>query len=215
MHSFFKNRYLLLFLAVLLFLGLPPFLPNNYWGGIIITILLSIMTIQSVSIIVQKEKNLKYGFAIGFIVLAVIWITQFLETPNIEVWATNLLLFIYFGYILIMLIRHMIRNNRVDRNMILMAITVYLLCAICGGFLFALLNGTHDNAFNITGDASFTLIDYIYYSFVTLTTLGYGDVIPLIEETRIPAALLATGGQFYIAVVVAVMVGKYIGSKNE
>ena len=215
MNAFFKNRYLLLFLAVLLFLGLTPFLPNNFWGGIIVTILLSIMTIQSVSIIVQKEKNLKYGFAIGFIVLAVIWITQYLETPNIEVWVNNLLLFFYFGYILIMLIRHMIRSNRVDMNMILMAMTVYLLCAICGGFLFALLNGIYDNAFNISGDNSFTLIDYIYYSLVTLTTLGYGDVIPLIEETRIPAALLATGGQFYIAVVVAVMVGKYIGSKNE
>ena len=138
MHSFFKNRYLLLFLAVLLFLGLTPFLPDNFWGSIIVTILLSIMTIQSVSIIVQKEKNFKYGFAIGFIVLAVIWITQFLETPNVEVWASNLLLFFYFGYILIMLIRHMIRNKRVDMNMIMMAITVYLLCAICGGFLFAL-----------------------------------------------------------------------------
>ncbi len=215
MHAFFKNRYVLLFIAVVLFLLIPPFVSNNWFGGIIISILLSVVTIQSVSILVDKEKNLRYGFVIAFIVLAIIWITHFLETPDVEVGITNFFLFIYFGYILYVLIRHMIKNRGVDLNMILMAITIYLLFAICGGFLFAILNGIYDNAYNISEDVSFSLMDYIYYSFITLTTLGYGDVLPLREETRIPAALLATGGQFYIAVVVAVLVGKYTSSKND
>lgn len=215
MNAIFKNRYTLLFFSVLSFLLIPPFVPNDFYGGIIITILLSVVTIQSVYLLVEKEKNLKYGFAIGFVVLAVIWVTHYLETPNVEVRFTNVLLSIYFGYILFLLITHMFRSKKVDSNMILMAITIYLLFAIEGGFLFALLNEIYEGGFNISNDLTFSLIDFIYFSFITLTTLGYGDVLPLIEETRIPAALLATGGQFYIAVVVAVIVGKFAGINKE
>jgi len=204
-----------LFAAVLLFILIPPFVPNNFLGGIIVTILLSVVTIQSVYILVEKEKNLKYGFAIGFAVLAIIWITHFLETPNADNEISNILLFLYFSYILFILITHLIKSKEVNLNMILMAITIYLLMAIEGGFIFAVMNQLFDNAFNISGDAAFSLMDFIYYSFITLTTLGYGDVLPMIEETRIPAALLATLGQIYMAVIVAVLVGKYISKRDD
>jgi hypothetical protein len=215
MQTIFKNRYILLFIAVLLFILVPPFIPEGFLSGIFITILLSVVTFQSVYILVEDATKLKYGYAVGFAVLAVIWITHFLDRPDIEYEVTNSLLLVYFTYILYLLMKHMIRKKTVDLNMILMAITVYLLFAIAGGFLFAILDQLYDNAFNISGDASFRLVDFIYFSFVTITTLGYGDVLPLREETRIPAAILATGGQFYIAVVIAVLVSKYSGSRND
>ncbi len=140
MHILFKNRYVLLFAAVLLFIVIPPFVPSNFFGGIIITILLSVVTIQSVYLLVEKEKNLKYGFAIGFAVIAIIWITHFLETPNADNEISNILLFLYFSYILFILITHMLRSRQVNLNMILMAITIYLLMAVEGGFVFAVLN---------------------------------------------------------------------------
>jgi hypothetical protein len=214
MHTIFKNRHLLLFIAVFLFILVPPFIPQGFLSGIIITILLSIVTIQSVYILVEDERKLKYGYTIGFVVLAVIWITHFLDRPDIEYELTNALLLVYFTYILYLLMRHMVRKKNVDINMILIAVTVYLLFAIAGGFLFAMLDQLYDNAFNISGDLSFKLIDFIYYSFVTITTLGYGDVLPLREETRIPAAILATGGQFYIALVIAVLVSKYSSTQH-
>lgn len=215
MKSIFRNRYTLLFIAVLLFLLLPPFIPNNFWGGIILVILLSIVTIQSAYLLFDNPKHRKYGFAIGFIVLAVVWIAHFMKAPDVEIGFSNFLLFLYFGYILFILLRHMIKQKNVDLNMIVIAVTIYLLFAIEGGFMFALLNQTYENAFNISADANFSLMDYIYYSFITLTTLGYGDVLPMREETRIPAAILATGGQFYIAVIIAVLVGKYISKKED
>jgi hypothetical protein len=193
----------------------PPFIPAGFLSGVFITILLSVVTFQSVYILVEDAKKLKYGYAVGFAMLAVIWITHFLDRPDIEYEVTNALLLVYFTYILYLLMKHMIRKKTVDLNMILIAVTVYLLFAIAGGFLFAMLDQLYDNAFNISGDASFRLVDFIYYSFVTITTLGYGDVLPLREETRIPAAILATGGQFYIAVVIAVLVSKYSGSRND
>ena len=49
----------------------------------------------------------------------------------------------------------------------------------------------------------------VYFSFVTLATLGYGDIVPLKPYTRSLATLIAVIGQFYIAIIVALLVGKF------
>ncbi len=60
--------------------------------------------------------------------------------------------------------------------------------------------------------AGFTLI---YYTFVTMTTLGYGDVTPTGPLARVVAYLAAIAGQFYIAILVAMLVSQYINQLNR
>ena len=55
----------------------------------------------------------------------------------------------------------------------------------------------------------------VYFSFVTLTTLGYGDVHPKSEAARILAMLEAVLGQLYLVILVARMVGMYTAQENE
>jgi voltage-gated potassium channel Kch len=57
--------------------------------------------------------------------------------------------------------------------------------------------------------------DFIYYSFVTLTTLGYGDMLPLSPPARSMAVLEAVVGQMFIAVLVARLVGLQIASSSK
>ena len=56
---------------------------------------------------------------------------------------------------------------------------------------------------------------YIYYAFVTLTTLGYGDVIPKTPGTKSLAIFIAVVGQFYIAIIIATLVSKYLNQKRS
>jgi hypothetical protein len=49
----------------------------------------------------------------------------------------------------------------------------------------------------------------LYYSFITLASVGYGDIVPLKPYTRSIATFIAVSGQFYIAVIVALLVGKF------
>ena len=74
-----------MFAAVLLFILLPPFIPNDFWGGFILVFLLSIVAIQSAYLLFENPKHRKYGFAIGLIVLAVIWIAHFMKAPDVEI----------------------------------------------------------------------------------------------------------------------------------
>ncbi len=72
-------------------------------------------------------------------------------------------------------------------------------------------------SFHDTGEiySDTQLWEFIYYSFVTITTLGYGDIYPLIPFARSLAYLEAVCGQLYIALLVASLVGGYMSSKQN
>ena len=59
------------------------------------------------------------------------------------------------------------------------------------------------------------IIILIYYTFVTLSTLGYGDVVPSTPQSQAVSLLIAISGQFYMVIIVAAIVGKYISGKNK
>lgn len=53
------------------------------------------------------------------------------------------------------------------------------------------------------------LSDYVYFTFITLTTVGYGDITPALPITKMLSMIIAVSGQFYIAVIIAIIVGKF------
>ncbi|UZD23603.1 ion channel [Algoriphagus halophytocola] len=110
-------------------------------------------------------------------------------------------------------IRLLFRDYEVNIYRIIGAINVYLLVAILGAFLFEIIYLTTGSG--IGGDIELTGIDkdfalYIYFSLVSLTTVGFGDLYPIQIMAKMLSVLLSTIGILYPAVVIArlVSVGK-------
>jgi hypothetical protein len=61
----------------------------------------------------------------------------------------------------------------------------------------------------------FVFGELLYFSLVTIATLGYGDIVPVTNTARTIAVLEAVVGQFYVAVIVAVLVGMFISQKIQ
>jgi voltage-gated potassium channel len=57
--------------------------------------------------------------------------------------------------------------------------------------------------------------NYVYFGFVTLSTLGYGDVVPLTPAARSLSIFISITGQMYIAIIIATLVSKYLGQRNS
>lgn len=112
--------------------------------------------------------------------------------------------------------RRVLFGGVVDVNKILGAICIYLLLGLAWGLVYLFLHITIPGAFNgvAVGDRGAQLSQFIYYSFVTLTTLGYGDVAPVNAVPRALAYLEAVFGQMYIAVLVASLVGILISERT-
>ncbi len=68
---------------------------------------------------------------------------------------------------------------------------------------------------NAEGAQTFPLVDAVYFSFVTLTTVGYGDILPLSRILRSLAVVEAVIGQLYVAVMIARLVALYGDKQNR
>ena len=104
----------------------------------------------------------------------------------------------------------MARAKRVSENLIFGAIDGYLLIGILGGFAFRLIHHFYPNAFEMSAVLESKLDVFTYFSFVTLTNLGYGDITPITPPSQAMALFLAISGQMYLAIVIGILVGKYI-----
>ena len=108
-------------------------------------------------------------------------------------------------------------SNAIDTNRIVGAICVYLLLGVIWAMTYTLVetilpgsfagfSPTHDHGWDS---------EWLYFSFVTMTTLGYGDILPVSATARGFAYMQAIVGQFYIAVLVAGLVSAYISNRNK
>ena len=107
----------------------------------------------------------------------------------------------------------------IDNNKILGAICLYLLMGLIWAVFYTLVQLTFSDAFHNINSSNewFTLFpDFIYFSFVTLTTLGFGDISPNLPLARFLVYLEAVVGQFYLAILVASLVGSHMANiKNH
>ena len=113
------------------------------------------------------------------------------------------------------ILAYVLHSGRVTSDKIFAAISVYLLLGFAWTYAYALLDDMQPGSFADSTETGRT--DYVahvmqlrYFSFVTLTTLGYGDVLPRSSAARTMATLEAVMGQIYLAVLVARLVGLHI-----
>lgn len=108
-------------------------------------------------------------------------------------------------------VRFMFRPEAVRSEHLYAALSAYLLVGMFMGVLYAAIGARSPEAFLVLGAPAspdnFALGSAIYFSFVTLATLGYGDIVPVAEATRGLAVVEAVGGQLYLAVLVASLIG--------
>jgi len=105
-------------------------------------------------------------------------------------------------------LREVVSDTGVDANRIAGAVSVYLLLGLNWAFVYMFLRLADPGAFTgLQAEASEPFLHLLYYSFVTLTTLGYGDISPVSPVARSLAYLEAVSGVMYVAILVASLVG--------
>ena len=103
--------------------------------------------------------------------------------------------------------------KKVNANSLFACISGYILLGIVASFLFTLLNlFTENTAFNI---ASENFYDLLYFSFTTITSVGYGDIVPVSQLAKSVTILVSVLGQIYLTFLVAIIIGKYLVTETK
>ena len=120
-------------------------------------------------------------------------------------YVTMMIFFLYLQYLIIM---QMVHTHKVDTNTIFGAMNIYIVAGLIWAYAFILLYHFDAAAFHLpeyeTLDKAVEL--FTYYSYTTLTTLGYGDVVAQSSQARMLSVLEAVFGQLYLAIVIAKLV---------
>jgi len=211
----FKDRYYYLFIALALFILLPPFLMHFKYLSHTIHILLSAVIINCVIILFDKSAKSSYGILVLLVSLVFIWLSVANEWKILSLEVIKLsILVLFFGFTFSKMIGEIFKLKQVTGRVVIGAIGAYLLLGLIGAILFEIIDLIYADSF--TKMEMFTdFYGKIYYSFVTVSTLGYGDITPVTSQGQAVAILVSISGQLYLAILMAMLVGKFLKDSDK
>ena len=201
--------YLTLALVVLLFLMAVAEQTAAAWGrGLMQGSLLLVLTVAMCT--VRRHRGL-FGSCAGILaVLVLITVISYgFSHPGLRVAQLGLLLALFGGLAWLAFEQVLFTPGPVDSNRLLGAISIYLLLGLIWTVVYLGILEFDPEAFHGSGGGPWleSFPEFVYFSFVSLTTLGYGDISPATPIARFVVYLEAILGQFYLAIMVASLVG--------
>lgn len=200
--------YLVISLVVLLLVGalvdqFPSNLGQHFFQAI------TVITLAS-SIVDFRSTQLMFHTGIGFTVsvLVVVVLGMLLNVSGLS-YLHLLILTLFFAWVICLAAKQVLFTGLIDGNKIVGAICIYLLIGLVWTLSYLFIAQAIPGAFNGLEQAVWydNFADVAYYSFVTLTTLGYGDISPVIPIARFLVYMEAIVGVFYMAILVASLIG--------
>ena len=206
-----KNQFYFLLASIILFVLIPPFTLHLPFSEIIIYSTVSFVVISCVIILFGNQKQLTAGSGFLVLIIAFTWFTMSPSLERILIISIikSTLLLILFVATAFKVIKIVLRLKKVNAQVIAGSVATYLLFGLSGAMLFDIINtiypASFENGFNYGGG-----YDLVYFSFVTLSTLGYGDITPLTPQGQAVAIMVSIVGQLYLAILMAMLVGKFL-----
>ena len=205
------GRFSLLLIFSLAYLFVAPFLLEFPGLRFLMTIFLTGILISGVYSVSRQKRVAVIATLLAVPMFAVFWAHEF---TAIRLLATlgDCFGILYLSFLAVLILNAVIRAKRVTSDVICGAVVVYLFVGVIWGYVFSLIETIQPGSFSVSvaGTRQQSAFLFNYFSFVTLTTLGYGDISPLSAPARSFAYLEALVGQVYLTVLIARLVGMHI-----
>ena len=200
------GRFYLLLISITLTLALKPFLEGFIGIGVLIDIFVTAILISGLYAASRKRHLFYIGLLIAFPAIAVHWSSYFVEVPSSfivgEVFGA-----LFFAFLVVLILHYLSKEKKITADVIAGAICGYLLIGLMWANFYSVLEALQPGSFQVPEHLSTDLSYFTYYSYVTLTTLGFGDIIPMTNQARSLSVLESVTGPVYLAVTVARLVG--------
>jgi hypothetical protein len=215
------RRFLLLLIAIGLFLAVYPLLSGAAGGRLVMHVLLTLVFIAAMLAIFAQRRLRVLALLLGVPTLAGSWTGYALPAPPL-VAAFHLVSALFLALTVAAILRAILREEAVSADSIYGAFCGYLLMGVAFSHLFCALESMSPTSFQDRGVLGNPAQPYelqyaalTYFSLMTLTTVGYGDVVPASREARGLVVIEAVLGQFYIAVLVAELIGMRVSQAHS
>ena len=185
-------------------------------GTNVMQVMITALLIASMYAVVERKWLIRTLLLVIFPIILSNWLVDPNESHPYLNWLTALATDTFLVTVLVVVFADIVMSKRVTADLIFGSVAVYLLFGVVVALIFHLMNSVDPGSVIATvGDAETVaerrdeFSELLYFSFVTLTSVGYGDLTPLESPARSVAMLEGIIGQLYIAILVAKLVGVY------
>ena len=207
------------FLAgLILLLCVGPFVDDLQYGRAIDAVLATLVLILGVLAVGRSHRTLVLALVLAVPAVVTRWVHHMwpdLLPPGLHVAAA----LVFIGFVEFQMLHFIVRAPRVNSEVLCAGISGYLLLGILWMSAYMLVSSLNPAAFSFNIGTSFTgplsQFDAYYFSFTTLSTVGYGDITPLSHGARALAMIEAMTGMLYMAVLISRLVALHSSPDPE
>lgn len=220
---FIARRHTVLLASIIASIAVRPLIgdsglaPVLFSLALLILLLIALLTIQvdelqgeRAKLLAQRKRRNRVGWALALLAIAERLLLLSAPTPRLYLVGTTVW-FAFLAFVTWSQLRSVLTQRAVTGETISCAVSVYLLMGMTWGLLYVGIFLLHADAFNFGASppphAQLIFPIFIYFSLTTLSTIGFGDITPLTLPARYAAVAEGITGQFYLAILVARLVG--------
>jgi len=202
------GRHFMLLCSLLLLMSLIPVFDDQDWGEPINGVAALITILFGLKAVASEPRTLVIAAVLGGIATLLSSYSYFTGVDYVLAMPFQLA---FYAFITLSILRSVLAAPTISADVICGAIAVYLLLGITWAIIFGTIEMLTPGAIRATNDFDPTPMqtpnDFIYFAFVTLTTLGYGDYVPVSKAARMGVVWASISGSLYIAVFIGRLVG--------
>jgi voltage-gated potassium channel len=206
-----KRKYMILLVSFLILIFGNTFTENVQLFGIVNVY----QNLLAGLLVFFNKKRLRYMILCIIIISAVLDLfANDFSFIHIKSWH-GILYLIFFTLVVIEVYKEVLYVKTVSTEMLSAALCGFVLLCQIATFLFYLIDIYSPHSFANTGEAGNILMNLNYFSFTTLLTIGFGDIVPLSVFAKRAVMFIGLMGHFYTVFVIGIIIGKYISANKS
>lgn len=213
----YNYRFELFFFSLVFILFGAIFFPIEWFEDVLVPILF-LGNLLSGILLISRSKNLLKFFSFLFLIVLFLYLIKVVlkfKSNHVETVGFGVY-FLFYASVTVELIKQIWKASIIKKNVIIGLMCGYISLGLVFFFIFLTINAFVPGSFNgiDPNNKAVMFDDLLYFSYITLLTIGYGEITPIGLLAKKTAVLTGLAGQFYLVILTAIIVGKYINQDS-
>ena len=211
----YRSRFWLLFIGIILTLAVRPFLEGSFGIRLLSGIFFSFILLACIYSVSDTRSSFLIALFLALPAVCAVWLGVLLRSSSWQI-AGGILQIIFWSYTLVVILSHLLRAREVTADTVTGAACAYFLIGLAWSYVFFVLESLSPGSFSLPASQKGAGLNvFIYFSFITLTTTGFGDITPVSNPARSLVILEAALGQLFVAITISILVGTYLSRSGR
>jgi len=214
LEKLYKHRFELFFISIICVLFGSLFFPKELFANKISPILFIVNILSGMLFFIKKRVQILGASILFAIILGIFLFNTISNSEDSSIRYLRLITyFTFYSFVTFQIIRQVWSAQTVNKSVIFGLMSGYISLGLLGFFTLFCVELAVPGSFNgilIDSSIAIKIDELLYFSYITIMTIGYGDISPATDIAQKAVVFVGLSGQFYLVIITAVVIEKYI-----